>query len=160
MAGSADTFYYVPADKKTPPCNSPSMAQTAGGALGARTRYAAFTWSDASDNETTISAAVAMNVSANYLLRVTIPIFPRNVTKAWVYVGTSSSALHKQATAITTGSGTWTEPVGGYDAGGAAPPTTNGFTETVTARFENDTLRISKLNAVIYAMDCILEEAD
>jgi len=157
MSGSADTFYYVPGPKKTPPYCSPVLAQTAGGSLGSRSRYAAFSWADAS-NETTVSQASNTGLSASYLLTVTVPIFPTNVTKAWVYVGTTGATLKKQATAITTTGGTWTEPTGGYDAGGAAVPTTNTFTETVTAHFFEDSLAIEQINATCFSMQCVLEE--
>jgi hypothetical protein len=128
------------------------------GALGVRTRYAKFSWADAS-NETTPSVNYAtLAVGSGYVLTVTVPAFPTGVTKAWVYVGATSSVFCKQDTAITTSGGTWTEPEGGYNDAGASPQTTNALTETVTVHFAEDSLRVDKNSAYHYTMACVLEE--
>lgn len=158
MVGAAGDFYYVPSDKCPRPYAAPTMGQTTGGALGARTRYAKFTWADAT-NETTASINYGtLAVGSGYLLTVTVPLFPTSVTKAWVYVGATSAVFKKQATAITTSAGTWTEPAGGYATDTADPPATNALAETVTAHFAEDSLNISKESAVHYTMSCTIEE--
>jgi len=158
QVGGAGTFYYVPSQPVQRPCAAPTMGQSAGGALGARTRYGAFAWADAS-NETTASVNTGtLAVSSGYLLTVTVPEFPTSVTRAWVYVGATAGALHKQATAITTSGGTWTEPTEGYDAGGAAPQTVNGLTETVVVHFADDGIKWKKVSPMRWQMSCVLEE--
>lgn len=155
----ADSFSYTVADKKARPYAAPTLAQVAGGALGSRTRYAKFTWSDSSDNETLACVnSDSLAISANYLLTVTVPEFQENVTKAWVYVGPSDSVYYKQVTAITTSAGTWTEPAGGYATGTDSPPTTATFTETATVHFLEDSISIVKIHANYYSMQVKLEE--
>jgi hypothetical protein len=159
MVGGATPFWYDVSDKIPRPYSGPTMGQTAGGALGARVRYAKFTWSDSSDNETTESVAYGtLSVSANYLLTCTIPAFPPNVDKAWVYVGATADTYKKQATAITTSEGTWTEPGSGYDTGGDAPPSSNALSETVLVHFQEDSISVEKIHAGWYAMNCAFEE--
>lgn len=134
--GPATQFYLDLSECIPRPYRGPTLGQSLGGTLGARTRYAAFTWADAS-HETTPSCVIsALAVSTGYLLTVTVPIFPKNDTRAFVYVGATSSVLYEQADAITTSAGTWTEPVGGYATGTDTPPTTNTLVETVTVRFD------------------------
>jgi hypothetical protein len=158
MVGAAGTFDYVPSDPIPRPYSAPTMGSSTSGALGSRTRYAKFSWADAS-NETTPSVGYGtLAIGANNVLTVTVPTFPTNVTKAWVYVGATSAVLCRQATAITTSAGTWTEPDEGYDTGGASPLTTNALTETVSVHFAEDSLEIVQNSAYAYSMACTLEE--
>jgi hypothetical protein len=158
MVGAAGEFYYAPSTKCERPYAAPTLGQVAGGALGARTRYAAFTWADAS-NETMVSFCEgSLAVGSGYLLTATVPIFPTSVTKAWVYVGATTAVLHKQATAITTSAGTWTEPEAGYAADGAAVPTANALAETVTAHFAEDSLVRNEDSAYHWSMSVVIEE--
>ena len=142
--GAATPFYLEPVEPVPRPFGEPTLGQALGGALGARTRYAALTWGDGSGETTIGYTAAALAVSASYLLTVTAPTFPAGADRAWVYVGATSAVLCRQATAITTDGGTWTEPVGGYADDGASPPATNDLYETVLVRFVNDTLSTTK----------------
>ena len=158
-SGGADLFYLTVPDPVARPYKAPELSQTVGGALGEHTCYAKFTWSDSSDNETLASVQYdTLTVAAGYLLTVTVPEFPENVTKAWVYVGPTSGTYYQQTTAITTTGGTWTEPVGGYGTGGGSPPSSNAFTETATVHFAEDGIEIAKIHAGYYALTCTLEE--
>jgi hypothetical protein len=158
MVGASGTFDYVPSDPIPRPYSAPTMSSASSGALGSRTRYAKFSWADAS-NETTPSVGYGtLAVDTSYVLTVTVPAFPTGVTKAWVYVGATSSVFCKQATAITTSAGTWTEPNEGYASDGASPLTTNALTETVSVHFAEDSLEIVKNSAYVYSMGCTLEE--
>lgn len=159
MAGAAGEFYYVPADPCPAPYGAPTMGQSAGGALGLRTRYAKFTWADASDNETTASTNYGtLAVGSGYLLTVTVPSFPTSVTQAYVYVGATTALFYKQATAISTSAGTWTEPETGYVTDGGTDPSSNALDETVTAHFAEDSIEIVKESAYHYRMACTIEE--
>lgn len=158
MVGAAGSFYFVTSDPVPRPVAAPTMGQSLAGALAGRTRYAKFSWADGT-NETTPSVNYGtLAVSVNNVLTVTVPAFPTGVTRAWVYVGATSSVLCRQATPITTTAGTWTEPTEGYNDAGASPQTTNALTETVIVHFAEDSLTISKLSAVHYEMACTLEE--
>lgn len=157
--GGAEPFYITVADPVARPYKAPTLSQTVGGALGQHICYAKFTWSDSSDNETLASVNYGtLTVASGYLLTVTVPDFPENVTKAWVYVGPSSGTQYRQTTAITTTGGTWTEPVGGYGTGGSAPPSTNAFTETATVHFAEDDIEVTKIHAGIYSVSLTVEE--
>jgi hypothetical protein len=159
--GPAVTFSYTPTEKIPRPTFAPTTGQEEGPteALEYRIYYAGYTWSDSSDNETQVSLNTATQiVDASYLLTVTVPAFPNNVDKAWIYVGTSANTKYKQATAVTTSGGTWTEPAGGYDSGGDAQPTSNALSETVTAHFVADSFKGTKVSAYIYTMQIEIEE--
>jgi len=169
--GAATEFYYVPTDKVPRPYAAPTTGtsvrvettekpmSTEYPNFGSRTLHAGFTWSDSSDNETQISVNTQeQSVSNGSLLTVTIPEFPTNVTKAWIYVGTAAGTVQKQDTAVTTSAGTWTEPVEGWNQAGGASPTTNALSETVTVHFAEDSLQIVKKNAYTYTMRVELEE--
>jgi hypothetical protein len=157
-SGPASPFYFVPGECVPRPYAGPVLSQTVGGALGARTRYAAFSWADAS-NETTVSYVVtSLSVASGYLLTATVPRFPAGVTRAWVYVGETSAVLHRQATAVTTEAGTWTEPTAGYDSGGASPPAANTLAETVTVHFVDDTLSFRKESGAHWAASATIVE--
>jgi hypothetical protein len=158
MVGGAGEFYYVPSDKTPRPYSAPTMGSTLSGALAGRTRYAKFSWADAT-NETTPSVNYGtLAVGVNNVLTVTVPTFPSNVTKAWVYVGATSSLFCRQATAITASAGTWTEPDAGYADDGAVPLTTSTLAETVTVHFADDSVEIIKQSAYHYSMNVSLEE--
>ena len=157
--GPADTFNYSPVDDIPRPYIAPDLSYSSGGSLGLRTRHAGFTWADSSDNETQVSVDTDNLPLVNgQLLTVTPPAFPNNVDKVWVYVGATSSNILRQATAITTSGSTWTEPSSGYDDAGAAVPSANALSETVTAHFAADSLEIIKLNAYNYSMQVTIEE--
>lgn len=146
--GAARPFLWAVSGLTVPrPYAGPELSQTAGGALGARTRYAAFSWADASRETTPSYVVAALAVGSGYLLTATAPRFPAGVTQAWVYVGETAAALCRQATAITTTAGTWTEPVGGYDSGGVAPQTVNALTETVKVCFTEDLHVFTRITA-------------
>lgn len=156
--GPASPFYWTPGEKVPRPYAGPVLGQSVGGALGARTRYVAFAWATASTETTQSYVTSTLAVSASYLLTATVPLFPKGVDRAWVYVGATSVTLCRQATAITTTGGTWTEPTGGYDSGGAAPQTTNGLVETVTVCFDEDSMRFSKTSGVAWTATARLIE--
>lgn len=157
--GPTSSFTYSPPDVIPRPYLAPTIATVTGGSLGARTVYVGYTWSDSSDNQTTISYIVdSISVSSGYLVTVTPPDFPNGVDKAWVYCGDTASNLIEQATAITTSGGTWTEHTTGWDSVGDPPPTSNSLTETVNAHFAEDSLDIIKLNAMSYSMQVMIEE--
>lgn len=158
QVGAAGTFDYAPSDPIPRPYAAPTLGSSTSGALGSRTRYAKFSWADATHETTPSVGYGTLAVGANNVLTVTVPLFPTNVTKAWVYVGATSAVLCKQDTAITTSAGTWTEPDEGYNDAGASPLTTNALTETVTVHFAEDALEISKNSAYSYSMTCTLEE--
>lgn len=157
--GPATSFTYTPPDNIPRPYLGPTLSQTTGGSLGARTVYAGYTWADSSDNETKISYIVpSLSVSTGYLLTVTPPDFPTGVDKAFVYCGNGPTGLYQQATAITTSGATWTEPTGGWSAAGSSEPSSNSLQETVTVRFAEDSLDVIKLNAQVYSMQVVIEE--
>jgi len=149
--GAANPFYWTPGEKVPRPYAGPVLGQSAGGALGARTRYVGFSWASATAETTPSYVTTSCAVSSGYLLTATVPRFPVGVDRAWVYVGATAITLCKQATEITLTAGTWTEPTGGYDAGGAAPQTVNGLVETVTACFAEDSMKFTKGSGVAWS---------
>ena len=77
LNGTTGPFYWTPCDKVPDPTGaSPTLTQTSGGALSERTYYVVFTWYDASYGETKQSGQSSLTISANYYMRVSVPIFP------------------------------------------------------------------------------------
>ncbi len=158
VLGAATPFYYTTPDKLARPVVAPTMGQTSGGSLPERTRYAKFVWANGALLTTASVNSGVLTVASSYRLTVTVPSFPANVTTAYVYVGTTEGQEKLQSTGISTSGGTWTEPLTGYDAGGASLPTSNDLTETVTVHFLEDTIEIAKNSAEYYSMTCEFEE--
>lgn len=131
------TFLYQPK-----PALAPGVWQLPSGSQGARTYYVAFTWKNGT-GETEVSPEYSLAVSANNVVRVEVPFFPAGVTSAEVYIGTSTGVLTLQGS-ITTSGGTFTEPASGLVAG-ASPPTTNTMNETLSLRFDRETLSVDAL---------------
>ena len=123
------------------PSTAPILGSTAGGSLGVRTYYVAYTW--ANDTGETISSVESTQVLADgQLLTFTHPYSdsygpPTGAKTVNIYVGTSSGAKSLQAsvptawqqetqdiTTNTFGPVTWTEPPSGLVTG-TAPPSSN-----------------------------------
>lgn len=148
-AGAQTPFYWEPVDTDPipRPYMGPALEKKTGGSVGSRTLYAAYTWSDGS-NETTPSAVVtSISLASTETIKATTKPFPEGVTEAIVYVGTSSTYanLHKQTPVISVVADGWAEPATGYDSGGAAPPTTNTLTETPLVYAIEDSLSTDRL---------------
>lgn len=155
--GGAWPFWLSPADPVPAPCDPPVLGSVSGGTLDPRTVYVKFTWGDAT-HETTASGYATLSLAYNLRVTVTVPDFPANVTKAYVYCGPTADTLYKQTTPITVSGGEWTEPIAGYDTGGGSPPSSNTLTETVLVAFAEDEFELTKFSAVRYAFRAVVEE--
>lgn len=142
--GAALPFYLELVDPVAPPWAVEEVKRKDGGALGNRNLYVGCTWSDGT-YETTISETVrALYVADGKVLTVLVPDFPSGVDRAYVYVGTSASALKQQTPALFVSGGSWGEPTTGYSTGGAAPPTTNQLEDTPLVLAVDNLLDTSK----------------
>ena len=130
-AGGSRPFYIEVPDVVPRPWMAPTLGVTTGGNIPSqRTLYVGYTWQGVS-GETPICYNIdSITVPANYKLTVTVPVFPRGVTAAGVYVGVSANDLKYQGV-ISESGGTWTEPDAGYNTSGANPPSVNSLSETV-----------------------------
>jgi hypothetical protein len=110
----------VPAPPAAP--SAPTLSQTPGGALGARTRWARIGYlvtDPATGHESvyTVSAEASFAISANNLLVITAPSDPGGgIYSGWcALVGSASNTEYVQGvTAKQTFGVNWTEPVGGF----------------------------------------------
>jgi hypothetical protein len=105
--GGGNYFYITNTETVYEPYDAPTLSQTAGGNLGARTLYVKITWSDGT-NETIPSQEASLSVDASKLMSVAIPFFPSGVTQARIYIGTSTGA-EKYCSKQTTSGATWSE---------------------------------------------------
>jgi len=105
--GGGGTFNITNTEKVISPYDAPTLSQSAGGNLGGRTLYVAYTWGDGT-NETIYSQEGSQAVDANKLLTVTPDWFPNGVTQANIYIGTVSGTLYYVSKQTTDGA-TWTE---------------------------------------------------
>lgn len=156
-SGPASQFDYSPMDPIATPHQAGSAAEVTGGALSGRTYFYAISWVTAS-GETTTSPEASFAVAVNKLFKLTIPKFwYSTITKARVYVGTTTGILKLEAE-VTTSAGSWTEPTTGLVGSGASPPTTNTARETVSVHLYEDSFSVSKNSPVSYSINLIFEE--
>ena len=120
--GKVARIYYVICGN---PQVAPTLGQTAGGSLGARTYYVVYTYTNAT-GESMKSPEASLAVSANNLLTVIGPLASPQMTGWNVYVSTTSGdySTGKQNAGPTPIGTDWTEPVGGLIVG-TSPPVTN-----------------------------------
>lgn len=114
------------------PTTAPTITQAVGGALGGRTYYAKYTWSNAT-GQSTASSEATLGVDSGKLATVVLPTlaYPSGATRINIYIGTSSGAETFQGYIdvdyqIITGETdwavlSWTEPASGLVAGAALP---------------------------------------
>lgn len=154
--GSVDTFTFTLPDAHEPSANpgDGSVVAQVTGSYIERTYYYRITWFTA-NGETLVSPEASLLVPADNLFVLTVPPFPTNVTKAGIYVSTSSGTQTKQAE-VTTSAGSWTEPDNSGPSNGlisgAAMPSSNTAIEDVTVRVEDDSFSWDKETAAQYSM--------
>ncbi len=108
QAKGGEAFYFDNTISNVyPPYDAPTLSETAGGALGSRTYYVKYLWSDGT-NTTTPSQEGSQLVAANKYLTFTCITFPTGVTEARIYVGIVSGTLYRSGT-LGTSDTTWTE---------------------------------------------------
>ncbi|UGO47658.1 hypothetical protein MCCARTNEY_84 [Bacillus phage vB_BanH_McCartney] len=126
------------------PTTAPTLALVANAntQLTAATYYVKYTWCGQS-GETLGSTQATLAVTAGNDLRVTIPAFAANVTKARVYIGTAAANLF-YAGDITTSAGNLV--VSKFDNTAEAIPTTS--TAAITSTSASITIRNWSINGV------------
>lgn len=127
------------------PWFGPTVEKKGGGSTGSRSLYLALSYSDGTYETPVSFSPVSASLAATETIIATCDPFPHNVDRAYVYVGTSTSALKKQTPAITVPEDGWAEPATGYDTGGDAPQTENAFSETVLLYASEDSMEVTKL---------------
>lgn len=138
----------------SPTGTAPTLEEVAGGALGARTYYVAFSWYETTGTqETLISAEASLAVQANFFIKVTIPPFPLGVDEARLYLSETSGAL-KLETTITAR--TWTQSVA--LAGVTAPPSTNTLLPARNYMLAPAGLQVTPTAFELYTINLTLEE--
>lgn len=123
--GIGQPFYWTPIRSvPTPSGDSPKLEQVSGGTNSQRTYYVKYTWyNNTSTQETKESDTASLLISANYLCKITVPIFPAGADRVRIYASETEGAEKLEQ---TTADRTWTEPVGGLvGTGGTAPSTNN-----------------------------------
>ncbi len=101
---------------------APTLSQTAGGTLGARTEYYKICWKTAYGTSIS-SAEVSIAVSANNVAVVTPPAAPAGATGWSVFGSTASGAEKEQNSSALTLGAAWTEPTTGLTTTGVVPTT-------------------------------------
>lgn len=107
-SGGLSFYFPWPVNNVWPPSFAPTLGQVAGGAYGARTLFAKFTWADASTGETTASDEASLAVDAGKVLTVAVRSWPAGVDHVNLYLGTSTGVLYYSGRILTTDT-TWTE---------------------------------------------------
>lgn len=106
------------------PPTAAALSSVSGGTLPATAYYAMLTYVNAL-GETTASAEASLAVAAGNLLVVEPPAASANAVSYNVYLSTSSGTEKLQNSAPIPLGQSWTSPVAGLSAGGAAPPSSS-----------------------------------
>ncbi len=145
LNGSPGPFTWIPWDRIASPTGAPLVAeQVAGGALGARTLYFAYSFfHNATGQETKISTEQSLAVDANKYLKVTLPApVPSGADKWRFYVSATSGAL-KRETTIDKSTNAYT--LSGNPTGTEDPPTANTLFPQSMRFLMQDRLRVTPL---------------
>jgi hypothetical protein len=161
--GAETPFYWTrPTREPLPrPYIAPTLEKKTGGSVGSRgALYVAHTWSDETSETAPSFMVGAIALATDEIITATTLAFPTNVTEAIIYVGTSATYanLKKQTPVITDPTIGWHEPATGYDTGGAAPPTSNAFTETVLVYCIEDSLQTQKNQHNVWSLSVHVQE--
>lgn len=128
LEGGLGPFLWQSYDPHPSPTGvKPTLESVAGGALGARTYYVAFTYLDnVGSLETQVGGEASIALSASTFLKVTVPPRANGATHVGIYIGTTSGDLKRET--IITGR-TWTQSVA--LAGSLDEPASNNFKPTL-----------------------------
>jgi len=129
LNGAPGPFFWTPLDLVRDPLGmTPVLGDVAGGALTSQgTYFVQFAWYQSSGGlESRGSKEASFAVQDNFLLTVTVPVFPLGVTEWRIYVGAVTGDAELQAGTETTR--IWTMPGTGRVAGGANPPAASTLT--------------------------------
>lgn len=158
LGGAANFSWALPVDflYEPKPAVAPVLTWVTSGALGARTYYVAYTFSN-SNGETEIGPEASIALPANNVLIFRgVNFTSRAIEAVNVYAGTVSGSLTLQTTLTESGE-EWQEPDSGLVAG-ASPPTVNGMAETVQARMLPGTLTQTLIAPGIWNLEVTLQE--
>ncbi len=124
------------------PSEAAALTSTAGGALGSRTYYVRYTWSNAT-GETLAHAEQSIALTANHLLTINAGTsgpassVPPGATHINYYVSAATGTETLQASvAIPALSFAWTEPASGLVAGAALPGANTTAAQTAFGIYE------------------------
>ena len=151
----AEAFYWEPLDEEfSPLATTATLSQTSGGSLLARTYSVKYAYYDNTSGEVTKpSSAATLAISANNLVKVTVPVFPPSADRVRIYAVETPGTETLQDTVTTR---TWTEPTGGLISGSALP-TTNTLKVALIWRFV-ESPRFQKFKANRYSCETRLQE--
>lgn len=153
--GATGPFDWTPITPvRSPSGQTPTLTEAASGSLAARTYSVAFTLGGAGDGETLEGAAGQINLSANNVLVVTIPVIPNGVREWRVYAVETPGNRTLQAT--ISGSRTWQEPDTGLVVG-ADPPVTNTLRPLITWEL-GERFRPRKFTARLWSLTLVFHE--
>lgn len=154
--GSAGRFYYAWPELVSHPDAAPTLEAISGGTQASRTIVACFAWKN-SAGKTTASPTASLLIPANNLVRVTVPVYPPNITQCVIYGDQTGGTPQEQTT--LTGALTWTQPDAALLLATADPPAANTATETPLMKaLGSPPYRITRGNGTCYEISMDLEE--
>lgn len=149
----AGEFLWAPPGLVSAPVHrGPDLSSVAvGGAPGSpRSYHVRYTWFNPSTGqESNASPSSALVVASDWLLRVTVPIFPPGVEAFRVYVATTAGAEGLQAYSAER---TWQEPIGGIVGGNAGPPASSTLRPVLKWRLTGPLREIQRGNRFTIAL--------
>lgn len=134
--GAAARFYMEWPELVPSPDAAPVLEAIAGGTQAQRTITARFAWKN-TVGTTKASPTGSLLIPANNLIKVTVPVYPANVTQAVIYAAEDDPG-NEEEQATLTNTFSWTQPDAALLTGTADPPTANTARETPLCKFVND----------------------
>lgn len=154
--GSAGRFYYAWPEFVAHPDAAPTLEAIAGGTQAERTITAQFAWKN-SAGKTTASPTQTLLIPASNLVRVTVPVYPPNISQCVIYATQTGGTPQEQT--VLTGPLTWTQPDAALLLATADPPAANTAMETPLMKAAgNPPYRITRGIGTTYEVTADLEE--
>lgn len=153
--GAAGRFYYAWPEYVAAPDIAPTL-ELSGGTQAERTITAQYGWKNTAGT-TTASPTATLFIPANYLVRVTVPVYPPNCSQCVIYATQTGGTPQEQAT--LSGALTWTQPDAALLLATSDPSSTNTATESPLCKAAgNPPYRITRGVGTTYEITCDLEE--
>lgn len=154
--GPAGRFYYQWPEYVAHPDKAPGLEAIIGGAQAERTITAQFAWRNTAGT-TTASPTGTLLVPVNNLVRVTVPVYPPNISECVIYADQTGGTPQEQT--ILSSTLTWTQPDAALLLDTADPPAANTATETPLMKAAgNPPYRITRGIGTTYEITMDLEE--
>lgn len=154
--GPAGRFWFELPEFVADPSAPPVVEAVSGGSLSSRTYLVSIAWLGAA-GETLASELASLTIPANELIKVTLPVYPNNVSKARIYATAGASGTEVQQAELTDVR-EWTEPTSGLVTGTGSPASVNTATDVSLCKFEGENFQVQRGQGLFYEVSASIQE--